>query len=83
MLRDEIRFLELRVRHERADAQAARAHVDAGEIAQSGDVDEELGPGEPHVERGNEALAAGEDPRARPFDQLERLGERFRLGIGE
>ena len=51
--------------------------------AQPGDVDEQLGRGEPHVERRDQALAAGEDARARPCRELERFNQRFRLGVGE
>src|SRR4029077_1074607 len=38
---------------------------------------------EPHVERRDQALPAGEDLRSRPLDQVERLRQRLRLGIGE
>jgi len=83
LLGDLARALEHRVRDERADAQAAIAAFDRRELTQAGDIDQQLGRGEPHVERRDEALAAGEDLRARPLDELERLGQRSRLGVGE
>ena len=77
------RAREHRVRDKRADAKAVRARGNRGELGEAGDVDEELRRGEPHVERGDEALAAGEDSRARPLEQFVHLSERFRLGVGE
>jgi hypothetical protein len=70
------------MRGERADAQALARRADARE-REPGDVDEELRRGKPHVQCGDEALAAGEDLRAGVFEQLQRLGERLRLRIGK
>ena len=47
-------------------------------------VDQKLRRRQPHVERGDQALAAGEQPRlASARQQLDGMIERFRLGIGK
>src|SRR3954464_6041065 len=83
VLRHQFGFFNLRMRGERADAQPRRAQLDAAKVAHAGDVDKKLGMRKAYVQRGDEALAAGEDLRARTLDQLERLGERLSSGIGE
>ena len=83
VFRDLIRLFNLGVRGERADPEDAGAQVDAAQILQAGDVDQELGRRKPHVERCNQALPARQDPGPGPLDQLERFGERFRFRIGE
>ena len=52
--------LDLGMSAQRADAHRAVAHFDARESLDSGDVDQQLGRGEPQVERRDQALAAGE-----------------------
>ena len=83
MLRDFGGALDVGMRGERADAHYALLERDAPKRSEARDVDEELGRRKAHVERGNEALAAGEDLRARALDELERLRQRARFRIGK
>ena len=46
---------------ERADRQAVVGRADIREVADAVDVDQRLGMGEPEVEEGDQALAAGQD----------------------
>src|SRR3954463_3479307 len=50
---------------------------------QARDVDQELGLREPHVQRRDETLAAREHLGARTPRELERLGGRLRLCLGQ
>ena len=69
--------------HQRADPEHALLEAHVLETGKPGDVDQQLGRRQAHVERRNEALAAGEDLRAGTLEQLERLGERARFCIGK
>ena len=58
---------------------------DAAEVCHTRDVDERAGLGQAEGERGEQALAAGQQPGlgARLAPKLKRLGERVRPHIGE
>ena len=75
----------LGVAGQRADLDLAGFHRDAGKPADAIQVDQQLRRRQPHVERGDQALAAGEQPRLAvgARQQLDRMIERFRLGIGK
>src|SRR5258706_15819193 len=52
---------KLVVAHQRADPQPVAVDGDAVEIGEAVDVDQVVGPGEPHVEHRGKTLAAGDD----------------------
>jgi len=70
---------------ERADRKSLRSEVDGVEAGQAGDVHQGRRRGQPHVERGDETLPAGENPGVGSvaFEQMESLAERGGTVIGE
>src|SRR4051812_30332348 len=70
------------MRNEGPDPEHALLEADLP-VGQAGDVDQQLGLRQAHVERRDEALAAREHLRAGSSRQLERLGGRSRLRIGK
>src|SRR5262249_49189502 len=78
------RAFGLRVAHERAELEEAVAPRDAVEPGHAIDVDQEPRLAQPHIERRDQALPAGEDTRVGlAADERERVIERFRSRIGE
>src|SRR5262245_32996960 len=71
--------------HQRADLDMAVAARDAVEPGNVVDVHQQIGGIEPHVESGDQALAAGEHPRLpiMAAEQLDRMIEGTGLRIGE
>jgi hypothetical protein len=65
------------MRGERTDVHMAILHADAGVLVQAADVDQQFGRGQPHIERGHQALSAGQKLRrvAVALEQIEHLGE--------
>jgi hypothetical protein len=72
-----------RVTHQRADLDVGVFQGDAVEAADAVDVDQQRGLAQPHVERGDQALSAGEQPRVVVRQQLDRVRDRAGLGIGK
>ena len=79
------RGLDLRISGERADPQHAVADDDAAQCVLPGDVDQNCGRRQAHVETGEQTLPAGEQTRlvAIAVKQVEDLFNRVRLGIVE
>src|SRR5579864_1094874 len=77
--------LGLGVAHQRADLDRAVVPLDTIEAREAVDVDQRVRCGESRIERGDEALTAGEQTRAFavPSEQVDRVVERARLVIGE
>ncbi len=75
------RAFGLRVAHQRADLDGAVLHRNALERIEAVDVDQERRTGQPHVERGDQALAAGEQTRVGMLRE-EREGVVERPGFG-
>src|SRR5262249_57315156 len=73
----------LRVTHQRADLDVGVFQGGGGEPADAVDVDQQRGLAQPHVERGNQALSAGKQPRVVVRQQLDRVRDRAGLGIGK
>src|SRR5262249_39230010 len=71
--------------HQRADLDLAACDSDPVEAADAVDVDEQRRAGEPHVEGGNQALAAGEQLGVAvvALEQLDRMRDRAGPGISE
>ena len=63
---DEVRGLHLRMAGHGADPKPIVGFLDARKARHAADIDQHLGRGEPHVEGGHQALAAGEDSRVLP-----------------
>src|SRR5258708_33180617 len=78
-------FFYLRVRYQRADLQDFFFDDYLFQRGQRRDINQDLRRGEPHVERGNEALAAGQDARAfsMALQQSEYLCQGTRLCISK
>ena len=73
-----------RVPHQRADLDLPVFDRDAVEPADAVDVDQQARRIEPHVERGDQALAAGQHARAvMRAERFDRMLERARFRIGE
>jgi hypothetical protein len=84
VLRDDVGTFGLRMPHQRADADASVRALDAIESFNAVDVDQQRRRGQPHVQRGDQALPAGEQFRLRlARDEAQRLVERTRLLVGE
>ncbi len=85
MARDLRGILDLPVSGEGADAQRLAGDCDPGKARDAGNIDEQLRLRQPQVERGEQALAAGEQPRAVAvaIEQVEDLIQRAGLGVGE
>ena len=77
--------LGLDVAGEGTDLNLAILDGNPGQTADAVEVDQQLRRGQPHVERGHQALAAGEQPRLAigATEQLNGMLHRFRLGIGK
>ncbi len=73
------------VAHERADFQLPILAHDAVEAVDGVDVDEQLRRRQAHIERGDKALAAGQQPGAVAMlgEQGDRLFKRARFPIGK
>jgi hypothetical protein len=73
------------VRGEGADAQRPAGDRDPGKALDACDIDEQFRFGQPQVERGEQALAAGEHPRAIAvaIEQVEDLIQRAGFGVSE
>src|SRR5215470_8724661 len=82
-LRDLGGAFRLRVPHQRADLDVGVFQRDPVEPADAVDVDQQRGLAQPHIERGDQALPAGEQPRIVVGEQLDRVGDRASLGIGK
>ena len=73
----------LRVAHQGADFDMRVCQGDAVEPGDAVDVDQQRGLAQPHVERGDQALSAGEQPCIIACQQFDRGGDRAGLGIGK
>src|SRR5262249_17653831 len=71
------------VPHQRADLDVGVFQHDPVEPADAVDIDQQRGLAQPHIERGDQALPAGEQPRIVVGEQLDRVGDRTSLGIGK
>jgi hypothetical protein len=82
---DRARLFDFAVGGERADAHDAGIDGDAGQPGHAGDIHQQVGRGQAHVERREQALAAREDfgAVAVTLEQIERFGERSGLRVGE
>src|SRR5204862_6868264 len=74
---------DLRVRDKRADPHRIVFHFNRSQTRKRGDIHQQLGGAQAHIERWNQALAAGEDARARTPEQRQRFDERSRLRVRE
>ena len=84
MFGDLARAFGLGVAHQRADFELAVLAINAVEAGDAVDVDQQARRGQPHVERGEQALAAGEQAGfAARAEQVDGLVERARSCIGE
>src|SRR4029078_9900916 len=85
MLCDHIRMLNLSVTRQRADLDVLALLGDAVEVLDAVDVDQQIRCRQPHIERGDQALSAGEQPRIVLVlgEERHRLLDRFRLGVCE
>jgi hypothetical protein len=83
--RDLRRVLDLAMPRERADTHRPAFDTDARQLGDPVDVDEHRRRGQPHPERGEQALAAGKDARvvAVMLEELEDLVERVRPCVGK
>src|SRR2546428_259233 len=77
--------LDVEVARHGADAKHTVGERDARQSLDAVDVDQDLRRAETHVERGHQALPAGQHLRAfaMPREELERLGQRARAGVLE
>ena len=83
MRRDLGRALRLRVAHERTDLDLTVTERDTIEARHAIDVNDELRPAQPHVQRGDQALSAGQEARILRAHQLDGVIERAGSLIGE
>src|SRR5712691_9801018 len=84
MARDVGRALGLGVAHQRADLDVPVLARDAVESVDAVDIDQQRWMTQPHVEGGDQALSAGEEPGVRfAAEQLDGVIERPGLGVGE
>src|SRR2546430_5200607 len=77
------RLFGLRMAHQRADLDVSILGRNSIEAGDSIDVDQQSRPAEPHVERSDQALSAGEQPRVIGAEQLDSMRKRARLCIGK
>ena len=77
---DDVGALGLRMARERADLDGAVLDRDAVEAVDAVDIDQQSGCRQPHIERGDQALPAGQQPRVLCLpSSVTRLVERARL----
>ena len=82
---DQLGTLDLGMARQGADLDEFALFGDAVEALDAVDVDQQVRRRQPHVERGNQALPAGQQPRIVLMlgQQRNRFLERARLGVGE
>ncbi len=80
---DQLGTFGLRMAHQRAEFDFAVFMRNAAEPADAVDVDQQSGRRQPHVERGDQALPAGQQTRILLAEERNRFLDRARLFVGK